>query len=70
MHFEQFYLGCLAHASYMLASDGEKSLDVKPGYDSHSLCRIGGIPMTGHGEVQIDCNCGKGTQSNTASAVQ
>jgi hydroxyacylglutathione hydrolase len=23
MQFEQFYLGCLAHASYMLASDGE-----------------------------------------------
>jgi hydroxyacylglutathione hydrolase len=23
MHFEQFYLGCLAHASYMLASQGE-----------------------------------------------
>jgi hydroxyacylglutathione hydrolase len=23
MFFEQFYLGCLAHASYMLASDGE-----------------------------------------------
>ena len=23
MHFEQFYLGCLAHASYMLASKGE-----------------------------------------------
>ncbi len=23
MHFEQFYLGCLAHASYMLASEGE-----------------------------------------------
>jgi hydroxyacylglutathione hydrolase len=23
MHFEQFYLGCLAHASYMLASAGE-----------------------------------------------
>jgi hydroxyacylglutathione hydrolase len=23
MHFEQFYLGCLAHASYMLASNGE-----------------------------------------------
>ena len=23
MYFEQFYLGCLAHASYMLASDGE-----------------------------------------------
>jgi hydroxyacylglutathione hydrolase len=23
MYFEQFYLGCLAHASYMLASEGE-----------------------------------------------
>ncbi len=23
MHFEQFYLGCLSHASYMLASEGE-----------------------------------------------
>jgi hydroxyacylglutathione hydrolase len=23
MHFEQFYLGCLAHASYILASEGE-----------------------------------------------
>ena len=23
MYFEQFYLGCLSHASYMLASDGE-----------------------------------------------
>ena len=23
MHFEQFYLGCLAHASYLLASDGD-----------------------------------------------
>src|SRR6266853_6277659 len=23
MHFEQFYLGCLAHASYMLSSEGE-----------------------------------------------
>lgn len=23
MHFEQFYLGCLAHASYMVASEGE-----------------------------------------------
>src|SRR5277367_6510571 len=23
MYFEQFYLGCLAHASYMLASQGE-----------------------------------------------
>src|SRR5579862_9724707 len=23
MHFEQFYLGCLAHASYLLVSQGE-----------------------------------------------
>jgi hypothetical protein len=23
MHFEQFYLGCLAHASYLLASEGK-----------------------------------------------
>ena len=23
MYFEQFYLGCLAHASYMLGSQGE-----------------------------------------------
>ena len=23
MYFEQFYLGCLAHASYLLASQGE-----------------------------------------------
>ena len=23
MYFEQFYLGCLAHASYMLGSEGE-----------------------------------------------
>ena len=23
MYFEQFYLGCLAHASYLLASEGE-----------------------------------------------
>src|ERR671938_1037077 len=23
MYFEQFFLGCLAHASYMLGSDGE-----------------------------------------------
>ena len=26
MYFEQFYLGCLAHASYMLASDGEAAV--------------------------------------------
>ena len=23
VYFEQFYLGCLAHASYLLASEGE-----------------------------------------------
>jgi len=32
MYFEQFYLGCLAHASYMLASDGE-ALVVDPQRD-------------------------------------
>jgi glyoxylase-like metal-dependent hydrolase (beta-lactamase superfamily II)/rhodanese-related sulfurtransferase len=26
MYFEQFYLGCLAHASYMLASEGEAAI--------------------------------------------
>ena len=26
MYFEQFYLGCLAHASYMLASEGEAAV--------------------------------------------
>jgi glyoxylase-like metal-dependent hydrolase (beta-lactamase superfamily II)/rhodanese-related sulfurtransferase len=26
MYFEQFYLGCLAHASYMLGSDGEAAV--------------------------------------------
>src|SRR5579863_3674742 len=26
MFFEQFYLGCLAHASYMLASEGEAAV--------------------------------------------
>jgi hydroxyacylglutathione hydrolase len=26
MHFEQFYLGCLAHASYMLGSEGEAAV--------------------------------------------
>jgi hydroxyacylglutathione hydrolase len=26
MYFQQFYLGCLAHASYMLASDGEAAV--------------------------------------------
>ena len=32
MYFEQFYLGCLAHASYMLGSDGE-ALVVDPQRD-------------------------------------
>ena len=32
MYFEQFYLGCLAHASYMLASEGE-ALVVDPQRD-------------------------------------
>ncbi len=32
MHFEQFYLGCLAHASYMLGSQG-KALVVDPRRD-------------------------------------
>src|SRR5687768_18541276 len=26
MHFRQFYLGCLAHASYFIASDGEAAV--------------------------------------------
>ena len=26
MHFKQFYLGCLAHASYFIASDGEAAV--------------------------------------------
>jgi len=26
MYFEQFYLGCLAHASYMLGSQGEAAV--------------------------------------------
>src|SRR5215471_19545367 len=26
MYFEQFYLGCLAHASYMIASEGEAAV--------------------------------------------
>src|SRR5215475_9675622 len=26
MYFEQFYLGCLAHASYMLGSDGQAAV--------------------------------------------
>jgi hypothetical protein len=32
MYFEQFYLGCLAHASYLLVSDGE-ALVVDPQRD-------------------------------------
>ena len=26
MYFEQFYLGCLAHASYMMGSEGEAAV--------------------------------------------
>src|SRR5688500_514028 len=26
MHFKQFYLGCLAHASYLLGSEGEAAV--------------------------------------------
>ena len=26
MYFKQFYLGCLAHASYMIGSDGEAAV--------------------------------------------
>ncbi|HEX3586869.1 MAG TPA: MBL fold metallo-hydrolase, partial [Candidatus Angelobacter sp.] len=26
MYFEQFFLGCLAHASYMLGSEGEAAI--------------------------------------------
>jgi len=26
MYFEQFYLGCLAHASYLLGSEGEAAV--------------------------------------------
>ena len=26
MHFKQFYLGCLAHASYMIGSEGEAAV--------------------------------------------
>jgi hypothetical protein len=26
MYFEQFYLGCLAHASYMFGSEGEAAV--------------------------------------------
>ena len=26
MHFKQFYLGCLAHASYLIGSDGEAAV--------------------------------------------
>jgi len=35
MHFEQFYLGCLAHASYLIASDGEAAI-VDPQRDVES----------------------------------
>ncbi|MBI2213763.1 MAG: MBL fold metallo-hydrolase, partial [Acidobacteria bacterium] len=26
MHFQQFYLGCLAHASYLIGSEGEAAV--------------------------------------------
>ena len=26
MHFKQFYLGCLAHASYLIGSEGEAAV--------------------------------------------
>ena len=26
MYFKQFYLGCLAHASYLIGSDGEAAV--------------------------------------------
>ncbi len=38
MYFEQFYLGCLAHASYMLASDGE-AVVVDPQRDVESYLK-------------------------------
>jgi hydroxyacylglutathione hydrolase len=38
MYFEQFYLGCLAHASYMLASEGE-AVVVDPQRDVESYLK-------------------------------
>ncbi|HWY21535.1 MAG TPA: rhodanese-like domain-containing protein [Candidatus Acidoferrum sp.] len=38
MYFEQFYLGCLAHASYLLASDGE-AVVVDPQRDVESYLK-------------------------------
>jgi len=39
MYFEQFYLGCLAHASYMLASEGE-ALVVDPQRDVEMYLKV------------------------------
>jgi hydroxyacylglutathione hydrolase len=38
MYFEQFYLGCLAHASYLLASEGE-AVVVDPQRDVEAYLR-------------------------------
>src|ERR1700682_5002913 len=38
MYFEQFYLGCLAHASYMMASEGE-AVVVDPQRDVESYLK-------------------------------
>src|SRR6185437_14243007 len=40
MYFEQFYLGCLAHASYMLGSEGEAAV-VDPQRDVELARRTG-----------------------------
>jgi hypothetical protein len=37
MYFKQFYLGCLAHASYLIGSDGEAAV-VDPQRDIDSIC--------------------------------
>src|ERR1700683_3578168 len=47
MHFEQFYLGCLAHASYLLASEGE-AVVVDPQRDVELYVKTGaelGVPI-------------------------
>ena len=33
MEFKQFYLGCLAHASYLIGSDGEAAIVGREGND-------------------------------------
>jgi len=39
MYFEQFYLGCLAHASYLIGSDGEAAV-VDPRRDVDDYLRV------------------------------